>query len=94
MQNLLLWACLVNIEVIGVIDGVEDSGMGGYLALYAGMIGLVVMIQMLCPISPSRLIDLLWKSPESVRFACVVALLYCAALAAPEVAPPFIYFQF
>ena len=76
------------------LEAVDEAGMGGYLALYATMIGLVVGLQMLWPISPSRLIEHVWKGPEALRFAFVAILLYCAALAAPEVAPPFIYFQF
>lgn len=55
-----------------------------------GMVGW----QWIWPTDSKRLTAALWRTPEPIRFAVVLGLLYAAMILAPEQPPPFIYFQF
>ena len=78
----------------GWLENVRASGAGGWLLLSVGMIFVTIVIQMSWPVGSNTLVALVWRAPPALRFAFVVTCLYCATLAAPEKAPPFIYFQF
>ncbi|MEE2789441.1 MAG: MBOAT family O-acyltransferase [Myxococcota bacterium] len=76
------------------IAQVRLSSQGGWLIICTGMIVSVVLMQILRPTDSKALVARLWKAPEPVRFAVLVIVFYGCAVAAPESAPPFIYFQF
>ncbi|MBU1432490.1 MBOAT family protein, partial [Myxococcota bacterium] len=81
-------------DLSGWLQAVSASGEGRYLAMMAGGMAALVLLQNLWPVGSHRLVALLWRAPAPLRFVVIVALLYSAALLSPEKPPPFIYFQF
>lgn len=75
-------------------EGVVAANAQAFLGFVGACIVGVVGWQLVWPTDSKRITALLWRTPEPVRFAVVVGLLYCAMLFAPEQPPPFIYFQF
>ena len=73
---------------------VQKSGHAGWLLVSMGTCLAVILSQMVWPVGSNRVVDGIWQLPASARLLFVSICLYAAALAAPEQAPPFIYFQF
>jgi alginate O-acetyltransferase complex protein AlgI len=84
------WAWDIDLFVAGVVA----SGLGGWLLVCGVTIVLTVGAQMAWPVGSNVVVARLWRKPEWVRFLVVATLLYACMLGAPEVPPPFIYFQF
>jgi hypothetical protein len=73
---------------------VRLSREGPYLILAGVLASGVLLAHLLLPIGPSELVDRARRWPLWLRCSVVAALLYTAAVFAPERAAPFIYFQF
>ncbi|MEE2757921.1 MAG: MBOAT family O-acyltransferase [Myxococcota bacterium] len=73
---------------------VAASGLTGSLILGAVACALMLAAQWVYPYGSNRLVARIWRLPRPLIFVFVTGCLYCAVLAAPEQAPPFIYFQF
>ncbi len=76
------------------LEQVEASGEGAWLALMAGVMGGLVLLQNVWPTDTKRVTAVLTRLPFGVIFSIVAILLYACMIFAPEQPPPFIYFQF
>jgi alginate O-acetyltransferase complex protein AlgI len=92
-----LWRGLLDVsswDWTAFTTGIVESGAGGQLAVMMALVVLTIATQMIWSGGANAIVARLWRMPEPVRFAVVVALLYACVIAAPEAPPPFIYFQF
>ncbi len=76
------------------LAAVKASGEAPLLLTMAAVGAGLLVAQNLWPVGSDTVIDRLWRAPVPVRVFVTVALLYAAAVLAPEAPPPFIYFQF
>ncbi|MGC6418963.1 MAG: MBOAT family O-acyltransferase [Bradymonadia bacterium] len=70
------------------------SGAGADLIIIMGTCLAMLVVQFMYPKGSDQLIARLWTRAGAVKVTFVLTLLYVTMLAAPERAPPFIYFQF
>ena len=73
---------------------VRASGAGIDLIIIMGTCLAMLVVQFAYPRGSDQLIAKLWTRASAVKTTFVLILLYATMLAAPEQAPPFIYFQF
>ena len=76
------------------LQGVQGSGVSQWLLMWVAVMVTLVGWQMLRPVSSVTIVHWMWRRPPWERLVAVSLTLYAAAISAPEVAPPFIYFQF
>ncbi len=76
------------------VQAVTASGIGGSLVVGAIACALMLTMQWVYPIGSNGLVIQIWRLPKPAIFIFITVCLYCVTLAAPEQAPPFIYFQF
>ena len=68
------------------------SGAGADLIIIMGTCLAMLVVQFVYPKGSDQLIARLWTRASAVKVTFVLTLLYVTMLAAPEQAPPFIYF--